>query len=100
MTSPRLSRLANDIRGSAILRIADGFDRGHVGAVAELKVRWLERAIRITPVPVAGASSLRLELWGASRKSELLSRLAGLPVEIVGLDGEVLTHADGDNRGE
>ena len=36
---------------SAILRIADGFDRGHVSAVAELKVRWMQRAIRITPVP-------------------------------------------------
>ena len=84
----RIERLA------AILRVADGFDRGHVGAVAELEMRWLQRAIRITPVPNAGATSLRLELWGASRKSELLSKVAGSPVEVVGRGGEVFTHAD------
>ena len=28
-------------RLSAILRVADGFDRGHVSAVADVKVRWL-----------------------------------------------------------
>ena len=84
----RIERLA------ALLRVADGFDRGHVGAVSELKVRWLERAIRITPVPRPEATSLRLELWGASRKSELLAKVAGVPVEIVGPDGEVFTHGD------
>ena len=38
-------------RLSALLRVADGFDRGHVSAVADLKVRWTQRALRITPVP-------------------------------------------------
>ena len=37
---------------SAILRVADGFDRGHVSAVGDLKVRWTQRALRITPVAV------------------------------------------------
>ena len=78
-------------RLSAILRVADGFDRGHVAAVKELKVRWLKRALRITPVPVAGAGSIRLDLWGAHRKSELLAELAGVPVEIVGADGMVFS---------
>jgi exopolyphosphatase/guanosine-5'-triphosphate,3'-diphosphate pyrophosphatase len=86
----RIQRLA------ALLRLADGFDRGHVGAVRELRVRWLERAIRITAVPAPNASSLRLELWGASRKSGLLAELAGLPVEVVGPDGEVFTADDGE----
>ncbi|HWJ20937.1 MAG TPA: Ppx/GppA phosphatase family protein [Gemmatimonadaceae bacterium] len=81
----RIARLA------ALLRVADGMDRGHVGAVADVKVRWLERAIRITPVPADGATSLRLELWGAARKSGLLAEIAGLPVEIVAADGTVLT---------
>ena len=76
-------------RLSAILRVADGFDRGHVGAVETLKVRWMARAIRITPVPARGASPLRLELWGAHRKSQMLATLAGVPVEIVGPDGSV-----------
>lgn len=77
-------------RLAAILRVADGFDRGHVGAVEQLKVRWLARALRITPVPQSKARSIRLELWGASRKSALLSALAGVPVEIVGPDGKVV----------
>jgi exopolyphosphatase/guanosine-5'-triphosphate,3'-diphosphate pyrophosphatase len=76
------------IRLAAILRIADGFDRGHVGGVERIKVRWMERALRITPVPVPRAKSLRLELWGASRKAALLARLIGVPVEIIGPDGK------------
>lgn len=77
-------------RLSAILRVADGFDRGHVGAVDKLKVRWLGRALRITPTAIPKAKSLRLELWGASRKSDLLEKLIGVPVEIIGLDGKVV----------
>ncbi|MES2176851.1 MAG: Ppx/GppA phosphatase family protein [Gemmatimonadota bacterium] len=76
-------------RLSAILRVADGFDRGHIGAVADVKVRWLKRAIRITPVPEKAAGSIRLDTWGAHRKSELLAEVAGVPVEIVGADGSV-----------
>lgn len=86
----RIRRLA------ALLRVADGLDRGHVGAVRDLRIRWLTRAIRITPLPVAENASLRLELWGASRKADLLARVAGLPVEIVGPGGELLTSPTAD----
>jgi exopolyphosphatase/guanosine-5'-triphosphate,3'-diphosphate pyrophosphatase len=82
------------VRLSAILRVADGFDRGHIGAVGDFKVRWLQRAIRITPMPATGATNLRLEMWGAQRKSQLLAELAGVPVEVVGPDGAVLSSAD------
>lgn len=75
---------------SAMLRVADGFDRGHIGAVAGLKVRWSERAVRITAVPDPRARVLRLELWGASRKSELLSEVCGHPVQIVAPGGTVI----------
>jgi exopolyphosphatase/guanosine-5'-triphosphate,3'-diphosphate pyrophosphatase len=81
-------------RLSAILRVADGFDRGHASAVAEIKVRWVERALRITAVPSRHVYNLRLDLWGASRKSHLLSDLAGVPVEIVAPDGSVTTYQD------
>jgi exopolyphosphatase/guanosine-5'-triphosphate,3'-diphosphate pyrophosphatase len=81
-------------RLSAILRVADGFDRGHASAVAEIKVRWLERALRLTAVPARTTSNLRLELWGASRKSNLLAELIGVPVEIVAPDGSVMTYED------
>ncbi|HJU68376.1 MAG TPA: HD domain-containing protein, partial [Gemmatimonadaceae bacterium] len=86
----RIKRLA------AILRVADGFDRGHISAVERVKCRWIERALRITPVPSSAARSLRLELWGASRKSGLLARVAGVPVEIVAPDGSVSNWRDGD----
>ncbi len=82
------------LRLAAILRVADGFDRGHVCAVDTLKVRWMQRAIRITPVPARGANPLRLELWGAHRKSQLLASIAGVPVEIVSPGGAVLSSED------
>ncbi len=84
----RIRRLA------AILRVADGFDRGHASAVERIKVRWLERAIRLTPVPRREGDAMRLDLWGASRKSGLLAELAGVPVEIVGPDGTVVAGDD------
>jgi exopolyphosphatase/guanosine-5'-triphosphate,3'-diphosphate pyrophosphatase len=76
---------------SAILRVADGLDRGHASAVDKVKVRWMERALRITPVPRRASDTMRLEIWGASRKSGLLAELAGVPVEIIAPDGSVAT---------
>src|SRR5690242_10131505 len=81
-------------RLAAILRIADGFDRGHTGAVKNLRVRWVKRAIRIAPVAGDSRATLRLECWGAHRKSALLEKLAGVPVEIVAPDGTVLSSED------
>lgn len=81
-------------RLAAILRIADGYDRGHASAVAEVRVRWMERALRLTAVPARPNAVLRLELWGAARKSQLLSEVAGVPVEIVAPDGSVMTYDD------
>lgn len=76
---------------SAMLRVADGFDRGHIGAVAAVKVRWSERAVRITAVPDPRARVLRLELWGASRKSEQLQEICDRTVEIVAPGGAVIS---------
>jgi exopolyphosphatase/guanosine-5'-triphosphate,3'-diphosphate pyrophosphatase len=84
----RIKRLA------AVLRVADGFDRGHVGAVGEVKVRRLHRAIRLTPIPAHRSAPIRLEAWGAHRKSELLAEVAGIPIEIVTPDGSVLSSSD------
>ena len=82
----RIKRLA------AILRVADGFDRGHIGAVADVKVRWM----RARAPHYAGADArptiAAAGVWGASRKSQLLAEVAGVPVEIVGAGrlGDVL----------
>jgi hypothetical protein len=48
----------------------------------------------LTAVPTRQTDKLRLELWGASRKSNLLSEVAGVPVEIVAPDGTVMTYDD------
>ncbi|MEX2109194.1 MAG: Ppx/GppA phosphatase family protein [Gemmatimonadaceae bacterium] len=91
-----LDRKLQDIIGrlSAILRVADGFDRGHAGAVEHLKVRWTKRALRITAVPNPRARSMRLDLWGASRKSDLLEEVADTTVEIVAPDGSVMAYEE------
>jgi exopolyphosphatase/guanosine-5'-triphosphate,3'-diphosphate pyrophosphatase len=79
----RIRRLA------AILRLADGLDRGHAGAVRQLKVRWLGRALRVTLYPHTKATSVRLEVWGGSRKSDLLEKITKRPVELIAPDGSV-----------
>ena len=83
-------------RLSAILRVADGLDRGHVAAVGDLKVRWTQRALRITPVAARSRGSMRLEMWGASRKAGLLAQIADVPVEIVGPDGRAFSSDEVD----
>jgi exopolyphosphatase/guanosine-5'-triphosphate,3'-diphosphate pyrophosphatase len=88
----RIRRLA------AILRLADGLDRGHVGAVRQVKVRWLKRAVRVMLVPHSKATSVRLEAWGATRKSGLLEKVVKRSVELIAPDGTV--HEQDDDRRE
>lgn len=83
-TRVRIKRLA------ALLRIADGLDRGHVGAVASIRARWTARGIRLTILPTPTAGSVRLEAWGASRKTSLLERVARVPVLLFDRDGSSL----------
>jgi exopolyphosphatase/guanosine-5'-triphosphate,3'-diphosphate pyrophosphatase len=89
-TRRRIKRLA------AILRIADGLDRGHAGAVRQVKVRWLSRAVRIMLLPHTKATSLRLEVWGATRKAGLLEQLTKRDVELVARDGSVYREQPND----
>jgi hypothetical protein len=57
------------VRLSSILRVADGLDRGHVGTVDDVRVRWLQRAIRITPT--AGEGRRRSAPRAVGRASEV-----------------------------
>lgn len=72
----RIKRLA------AILRVADGLDRGHACAVDDVDAALSGDVLHITVTPAPEAADLRLELWGASRKSELLNEVLGAPIEI------------------
>jgi hypothetical protein len=51
-------------------------------------------------VPSDSRASLRLECWGAHRKSALLSKIAKTPVEIVTPDGTILSSTDTDKNVE
>lgn len=83
-------------RLAALLRVADGLDRGHGGGVERVEVtRAADGAIEITGIPGAEAGSCRLELWGAARKADLLADVAGAPVRILDRDGQVVA-ADGE----
>ena len=86
------------VKLSALLRFADGFDRGHVGAVGRLKVRWQSTSLRVTALPAEGAASVRLECWGASRKRALLEAVLDRPVEVIAPDGTVVTFDEGDGE--
>ncbi len=72
----RIKRLA------AILRVADGLDRGHAGAVEDINVNLTRTGLEIGVIPASNASDLRLELWGATRKAGLLEAVLGLPVRV------------------
>jgi exopolyphosphatase/guanosine-5'-triphosphate,3'-diphosphate pyrophosphatase len=72
----RIKRLA------AILRVADGLDRGHSGAVEDIQVKLTRSDFEIRAVPASDSYDLRLELWGATRKSDLLAEVLGVPVKI------------------
>jgi exopolyphosphatase/guanosine-5'-triphosphate,3'-diphosphate pyrophosphatase len=86
------------VKLSALLRFADGFDRGHVGAVGSLDVKWTPDAIRVQATPAPGAMSVRLELWGASRKRGLLETIAGHPVDVIAPDGSVVESSDDEGE--
>jgi exopolyphosphatase/guanosine-5'-triphosphate,3'-diphosphate pyrophosphatase len=72
-------------RISALLRVADGLDRGHMAVVETLRCVVTDDLIRITALPRYAGADLALECWGATRKADLLAKLAGRKVEICGV---------------
>jgi exopolyphosphatase / guanosine-5'-triphosphate,3'-diphosphate pyrophosphatase len=79
-------------RLSALLRLADGLDRGRSGAVEGLIVRV---GPSLVVVQLRARHNVELELWGARRKRELFERVFGRDLEIVtepvaGIPGERL----------
>jgi exopolyphosphatase/guanosine-5'-triphosphate,3'-diphosphate pyrophosphatase len=62
-------------RLSAILRVADGLDRGHSAAVRKVVTRLDPKALTVTVRPATKGTDLGLECWGASRKADVLAKL-------------------------
>jgi exopolyphosphatase/guanosine-5'-triphosphate,3'-diphosphate pyrophosphatase len=66
---------------TALLRLADGLDRGRAGAVEHVRGRV---GPPLGVVEVEGSNDCELEVWGARRQRELFEKLFGRDLEIVG----------------
>jgi len=62
-------------RLAALLRVACGLDRSHVSAVEAMRLRVLPDRVLVDVVPRLVSTDLKLELWGAQRKADLLAKL-------------------------
>jgi exopolyphosphatase/guanosine-5'-triphosphate,3'-diphosphate pyrophosphatase len=61
-------------RVSALLRVADGLDRGHTASVNRVTVTLLDDRCVIRAYPRLGGADLSLEVWGAARKRDVLEK--------------------------
>jgi exopolyphosphatase/guanosine-5'-triphosphate,3'-diphosphate pyrophosphatase len=63
----------------ALLRVADGLDRSHAGAVDTIDVKVEPTGVRLL---VHARGDVDLELWGLRRKRELFERVFGIPLHL------------------
>ncbi len=77
-------------RMSALLRVADGLDRGHTSNVASVKAVLTDGQVIIEVTPRAPKADLSLEMWGAGRKANVLEKV---------LDREVVIREGSRSRG-
>lgn len=71
-------------RVSGLLRIADGLDRGHTAAVERVTTALLDDRCVIRAYPRLHGLDLALEVWGASRKADVLAKMLKREVVIAG----------------
>jgi exopolyphosphatase/guanosine-5'-triphosphate,3'-diphosphate pyrophosphatase len=71
-------------RLAGLLRVADGLDRGHTAAVDRLTVTAIDDRCVIRAFPRVASADLSLEIWGASRKRDVLERALGMEVVLGG----------------
>ena len=69
-------------RVSALLRVADGLDRGHTAAVDRVTVSLEGGRCVIRVSPRMDITDVSLEVWGASRKSDVLAKELGCEVVV------------------
>jgi exopolyphosphatase/guanosine-5'-triphosphate,3'-diphosphate pyrophosphatase len=69
---------------AALLRIADGLDRGHHGNVTAL--RTITRPESVT-IRLTTAADAELELWAARHKTDMFDQIYGRPARIVAVAG-------------
>jgi exopolyphosphatase/guanosine-5'-triphosphate,3'-diphosphate pyrophosphatase len=69
-------------RLSALLRVADGLDRGHTSIVEKVRTRLMDHRLSIRVVPRLAGADVSLECWGAERKADVLSDLLDREVTV------------------
>ena len=69
-------------RMSALLRVADGLDRGHTASVERATVTLEPERVEIDVTPRVTGADLSLECWGAERKSDVLAKALDREVRI------------------
>ncbi|MEZ4456925.1 MAG: HD domain-containing protein [Gemmatimonadales bacterium] len=77
---PEFGRLSDEdravvLRLAGVLRIADGLDRGHAAIVDQVTTRLTQDRLSIRVAPRRTGADLSLEVWGASRKADVLGRV-------------------------
>jgi exopolyphosphatase/guanosine-5'-triphosphate,3'-diphosphate pyrophosphatase len=70
------------MRMSALLRIADGLDRGHTAIVERVDAELTDDRLTLRVLPRLAGADLALECWGASRKSDVLADALGREVVV------------------
>jgi len=70
-------------RMSALLRVADGLDRGHTASVERVQCELGDDVLVLRALPRLARADLSLEAWGASRKADVLAKLLDREVQVV-----------------
>ncbi len=70
-------------RLAALLRVADGLDRGHTAIVERIQVELADDRCTLRVAPRYVDADLSLEVWGADRKKDVLEKALGREVVIV-----------------
>ncbi|NNG15869.1 MAG: Ppx/GppA family phosphatase [Gemmatimonadales bacterium] len=70
-------------RMAALLRVADGLDRGHAQAVGSLATLLTPDRLTISVAPSSNGNDLSLECWAAERKADVLAKALKRAVSIV-----------------
>jgi exopolyphosphatase / guanosine-5'-triphosphate,3'-diphosphate pyrophosphatase len=73
---------------SAILRVADGLDRGHSAAVETVTARLDPGELVLTVAPGSAQADVGLECWGASRKADVMAKLLERDVVVTPAAGQ------------
>ncbi len=81
-TDPEWAAIPKGRRGSvlallALLRVADGLDRGHAQEVEAIAVRVGRKAVEVR---LEGRGDLSLDAWAAEEKAGLLAMVLGRPI--------------------